>query len=258
MSEPNLDRCMEAPASAEMDCAEHLPLDAAKEKTSWLAVVVGQDGDETVIWKDELVPKLRQGLLDGSFNAGSVLKIHSKAEDGAWSQVEGTVADQIKQHFGLRVLYEPVWTHAKEGLKWGAIAGAGLKLLDTTVTLASVDPFTVFLFIGAIAVCAIPRLGSMAAAAVWFILFKYSKMNLFVVILAAAAVGAALGCLPGMAIGALTGFVKRRSMILARDARPELDRLVLTAVALPLTCGIALIVIYVAVLNPWIASVLSR
>jgi hypothetical protein len=144
------------------------------------------------------------------------------------------------------------------GLKWGALVGVGLKLLDTLIMLGSADPALAFMFLVAIGVCFIPRVGMIAVIIVVIAMAKFTRVNLFIMGLAAALIGAILGCLPGMAIGGIIGFRRKSSLSCARDATPEPEGLFVKAVLLPLIGGCGLFVFYILVFNPWLVSVLEK
>ena len=154
---------------------------------------------------------------------------------------------------------DPVWSHAMAGLKWGALVGVGLKLLDTFVALASVDPMMALLFAGAVVVCCVPRIGVIGIIVISLWMTKYSSANFFLMAGAAALVGAVLGSLPGMAIGGIVGLCRKGHLPRVEGA-PELspgDALA-RAVVLPALGGGVLLAMYFLVVNPWIYEVLER
>jgi hypothetical protein len=147
-----------------------------------------------------------------------------------------------------------VWGHAMEGLKWGATIGIGLKCLDTLITFLQVDVLTAILFLAAIGVCFIPKIGAglmifLAIAFTWF-----TGVNLFLTVLVAGITGAVLGALPGMAIGGLVGLLRRNAGKAPADTQPESGIVSVTAFILPLIGGVGLLAVYIMVINPWICS----
>ena len=226
-----------------------------KEKDWFIGV---EEGDSRHYYgKEELTTELRTNILEGKHEKDNGVVIHLKDEDGNWQQTESALDEFAKSHFKLQVLYQPVWSHAIAGLKWGAIGGVALKLLDTLIMLGSVDPTLAFFFLVAVALCFIPRIGIMAVIVFAFITMKFTQMNMFLMGLSAGLIGATLGCLPGMAVGGIVGLSRKNSFSLAKDASPEPDGLVLKAVILPLISGVGLIAFYVLVFNPWLMGVLE-
>jgi len=237
---------------------EESGLNSLKNNKDWLAVAQTSSGEQRIFDKKQFIPALRAGILDGLFTAGSAVDVHVKAQDGTWNKTTSSLAQFAKGHFHLRVLYEPVWSHAMAGLKWGALVGIGLKLLDTLILLGSVDPSMAVLFLVAIGVCFIPRIGMAGVAMVSFMMFKYSKANFFMIGLSAALIGATLGCIPGMAIGGAVGFSRKKELPQAPDAEPEPDGLMLKAVVFPFLGGVALWSFYLFIFNPWLLSILEK
>jgi hypothetical protein len=232
-------------------------IEALRKSEQWLLVIRTVGGQRRILDKQEFLAVLRTGILDGGIHGTSTVDVHSCLQQGTWQTTSSPLAQFAKGHFRLRVLFEPVWSHALAGLKWGALVGIGLKLLDTLVLLGSVDPALALLFLVTIGVCLIPRIGVAGVVAVSVATSKFTKANFFMMGLAAALVGAILGCLPGMAIGGLIGLWRNGALPRAKDAVPESPGLVLSAVVLPLLCGAALLAFYVLVFNPWLTSVMQ-
>jgi hypothetical protein len=143
------------------------------------------------------------------------------------------------------------------GLKWGIIIGIVAKLADTLFLLGSVDPGLAILFLIAIGICFIPRIGIIGIAIIAVIFMKFSKINFFLIGIAAALTGGILGSLPGMAIGGIIGYYRRNSIARAHDAGMESKGLFLKAVLLPLITGFALFGFYIFVFNPWLTDALN-
>jgi len=139
----------------------------------------------------------------------------------------------------------------------GAIVGGGLKLLDTLIMLGTVDPMLAFLFLAAIAVAFIPRVGRIGVIAVVIFSMAYTKAHLFMIGIVAVLTGAILGSLPGMAVGGIIGLSRKNSFPLAKDAEPESSGLLFKATIVPLVLGMALFALYIFVFNPWLMTVLE-
>jgi hypothetical protein len=223
----------------------------------WFVVVRSSTGQRSY-GKDEFVERLRTGILDGSLRATDQVETHAKGADGKWTQTTAPLTQFAKAHFGLRVLYEPVWAYAMEGLKWGIIICIGLKLLDSFILCAAADPSLGFLFLVAVGLLFIPRVGIVGMVIVSIVLARFTSVNVFGVVFVAALVGAALGCLPGMAVGGIIGLSRRRGLPLARDAAPQARGLVPRTVVLPSLGAVGLWSVYLFVFNPWLVGVLSN
>lgn len=152
------------------DAVTPAPLDAEVEefkKTSdWFVVVQTSGGQRRLCNKKQFADTFRKDILDGVLNVRSTVDVHNKTKDGKWNKTSSPLEQFAKGHFKLRVLYEPVWSHAMAGLKWGALIGIGLKFLDTLILLGSADPTLAFLFLVVAGVCAIPRIGFVAMVVV--------------------------------------------------------------------------------------------
>lgn len=207
----------------------------------------------------EIKSKLRANILEGKHNKTSLVAIHNKEKGGKWEQKESTLFEFAKDHFKLRSLYQPVWSHAMFGLKWGIFVGVGLKLLDSLITLAYIDITLALLFLAAIIVIFVPKIGFYGVIGLLIIMFKYTdyNVNIFMTVLVSGLVGAIIGCLPGMAIGGIIGFSRKNSLPLAMDATPEPDGLIYKAVLLPLIGGCGLLFFYIFLFSPWLISVLE-
>lgn len=244
----------EAPSSSVPVDAE---LETLKQSSDWLLSVRPVDGAPRHLRRDEFESVLRDGLVQGTLDGDTGLEIHAKAEGGTWLQSSSTLAAFAHQHFALRVLFEPVWSHALAGLRWGALAGIVLKLLDTVVLLASANPSMAFLFLVAIVICMIPRIGFLGVLAISFYGAQAGLPNFFVMAFASGLTGALLGCLPGMAAGGLIGYCRRSSLPRAARAASEAPTLPWSAVVFPLLGGLALWGFYIFVFNPWLVTVLE-
>ena len=163
----------------------------------------------------------------------------------------------MKKHFAVGCLYQPVWSHALAGLKWGAAIGIILKSIDSSIGFYQTDPLMAVLITMGILVCFIPRYGIMSFFLFLFMASRYPDTELLLpMILTVALAGAALGCLPGMAVGGLIGWGRRRSMPRAYDAVTESRGVIVKAVFLPFLAGCAVIAVYIfvifQVLLPWL------
>jgi hypothetical protein len=226
------------------------------EQDWFLAVDVGTSSERHYN-RAQINTDLRASILSGVHRKDSVVVIHAKSTKGVWNETRSSLFDFAKGHFKLRVLYQPRWTYAVEGLKWGAIVGIGLKLLDTAWLLSTVNPTLALLFLGTIAVCFIPRIGVVGVMAISILMIQFTQVNLFLAVLTASLIGATLGCLPGMAVGGIIGLTRRVAVDRALDRVAEPGPLWVKAVLFPSTAGAAVLAFYVFVVNPWITGLLE-
>jgi len=164
----------------------------------------------------------------------------------------GQLNKQLATEYKQPKTSSAAWGYAKSGLTSGIYIGIGLKCLDTFIGLVQVDGLTAFLFLIAIGVCFIPKIGggiafTLAIAFTWF-----TGLNLFLMVLVAALAGAILGALPGMAIGSVVGLIKNSS-----NGSTESIGTIITSFVLPLLGGTGLLLVYFLIFNPWLASVLE-
>ncbi len=247
----------ESGASAQAEAPEARGVENLKKEKDWFVCIQGPGDTRRYYLREEVTTVLRNNIIEGMYQKDSPVMVHSKDKNGNWIQTNSTLFEFTKGYFKLRVLYQPVWSHAVQGLTWGAIIGVLLKLIDTFYMLFTVDPSLAFLFVIAIVVCCIPKIGLIGIIVISIIMMKYSHANLFIMLLAAGLIGAALGCLPGMAIGGIIGFSRRNSFLLAKDAPIEPGGLFAKAILLPLAIGVGLIGFYIFVFNPWLLSVME-
>jgi hypothetical protein len=233
-------------------------IEQAQAGCNSFAIVATRDGRQLTLDQAGLPQRLRQELIGGTLSHDAPLELHTKRQDGTWAQSVSTLEAYARQHFTLRVLYQPVWAHALEGLKWGALIGIGLKLLDTAAGIFAVNAGMGLLFLLTLAVCFIPRIGMAGVLILSFLLMGNGMPNFFMVILGAAAAGAALACLPGMAIGGLIGLARRNQLPIVAGVAPEAAYVPLKAVALPLAGGVAILAFYFTVVSPWMVSLLAK
>jgi hypothetical protein len=227
-----------------------------KKKVNWFAVVEKIDNERVIYDKDQINDKLYKDIIEGHYPANTPIEIHSKNKDGIWNKTNTSLTNLAKSNFKLGVLYRPVNAHAMAGLKYGALAGIILKLLDTFILLFSVDPTTAVLFLAAIGVCFIPRVGVWLMIGIGFLFAKLSRVNLFIVAIVAALVGSMLGCLPGMFIGGIIGVIRKSSIPRVRDTVDESSVSIVLTILLPALGGCGLILFYIFIFNPWLVSVL--
>jgi hypothetical protein len=262
---PNID-----PTSAKL-----LEIQALKKSTNLLLEIALPSGERQLFNKENGLAILRKGIIEGTFNATSTIDVHyKKDQDSDWSITNVTLAEFAKEHFELRIEYEhPIWTHALAGLKWGALIGGFLKLIDTFMLLHSVnrhlgDIFFMTVMMAIFLTLALrvgfenigSRVGLENRPVLFIIAFgaliifqlmgqmdmaqKQQMIKVIGMISGAASVGAILCCLPGMAVGGAIGLVRQKSLPRAKDALPEQGDLVLKTIVFPLVVGSAVWFVY--------------
>jgi len=232
-------------------------LETHKKDTTWLVEVQPQEGDFDYYNRRTFIDQMRNNILEGNYTMDTPVTVFVKPENGIWSSTNYTIKQFSRQHHKLDLLFRPIREHASKGLYWGAVTGVFLKLLDTTITLASVDPALALFFVVAIAVCFIPRIGFVGMMVIGFLLMKNFEVNFFLMAFVAAFTGGILGSLPGMGIGGLIGCIRRNNLPLAKDVKPEPGYYLFTIGFLPLLAGIGLIIFYLLIFNPWLIEQLK-
>jgi len=244
---------------------EEADLDSVKKLKKWFLVAQTVSGESRVYDKEQFSHRVytlglfRTDIIRGEFTARSAVDIHAKNQYGKWSKTTLPLAEFAKKYFKLRVLYQPVWSHAMAGLQWGAKVGIGLMVLSTLIMLWSIDPTVVIIGVALIAVC-FTRIWFIAVLFLVYTEFKtgtFVNVNAFVIpVIVSAITGFALGCLPGMAIGGAIGLSRRNVLPRAPDAAPEPDDIILKAFLFPLIGGVSVWVCYLFFVYPWAESYL--
>jgi hypothetical protein len=206
---------------------------------------------------DELDTRFRDALIAGRHSLDSSVELHVKGPDGNWTTSSPPISGLIKGRPKLNALYNPIWTYAMTGLKWGAILGAAGKLLDTAIALLAIEPGAALGFAVAIVAVFIPRVGILGVLVVSIVLSQFYRANFFLIGMSSALTGVVLAILPGMALGGLIGLARRGRIRRAADAIDEDRILVLKAVVLPFIAGIAIIAFYWYVAQPWMLSIMQ-
>ncbi|MGI6495005.1 MAG: hypothetical protein ACOX5G_02770 [Kiritimatiellia bacterium] len=226
---------------------------------SAFVTVEGQNGIAHFYRMDNVVPEIRAAILAGNHTPDSRACVHSKGENGKWSETaKEPLSKLIDSTFKLRVLYRPVWAHAMAGLKWGVLVGIGLKLADTALMLASVEPGAALCFAIAVAAVFIPRIGIIGVLVLAFVLGQFYEANFFLIGLSSALTGAILGSLPGMALGGFIGLGRHKAIERAPGASPEDSTIAFKAAVLPLLGSVVVTLLYFFVVNPWLLSAVEE
>ena len=253
------------PLSQEDSSAEsHPPLDPRveilKKTCDCFFEVEAKDGLLKFYQGKDLLEELPQDLTAGTVDRQSAVTLHTQDPDdaGSWTTVKGDVSELSESHFEIKRLYEPVWTYAMRGMKWGAVGGVILMLADTFLMLAATEPSLGLLFLCAVLVCFIPKIGMLGVCMISMMMFRISEVNFFIMGLSAGLTGAILGALPGMAIGGAIGLLRCNSLASPKDLTIE-DRQgnLINAFLAPLCGCTGVFALYLYVFNPWLIEVLS-
>jgi hypothetical protein len=233
---------------------EDADVEALKMSHPWIAVVETGAGERRLCSRKSFADICRGDLLGGAIGGSSIVRVHARNQAGQWTKASVALRQLVGLDFKLRVLYEPVWAHALAGLKWGALVGIGLKCVETFLRFLTVDPTLAIMFLVTAGICLIPRIGTGIMIGVSILMSKFTKVNLFFTVVAVILVGASLGCLPGMAIGAVVGYLRRRGLPRASDSTPEPPGLVFKVLVLPIGGSLGIWSLYFLVINPWLTG----
>ena len=228
-----------------------------KRSKDWFVFIEDSQGNNSFYTKNNFSHEIQNRLINGNLNSNTKIEGHFKNNEKKWEFKNTSIREFIKDFYKLRNLYEPIWNNALTGLKWGAIIGIGLKLIDTAILFRHADPLLALLFIGAIGLLFIPKIGTIGMIIAVILLNRLTEVNLYLAAISAALIGGILGCLPGMCLGGLYGLIRRNSIPKAHDAEPENISVILKAIILPFIGGISLILTYIYIFNPWLQSVLE-
>lgn len=227
-----------------------------KKDNDWFIIVNDNSNDKNVYTLKNFKSELKNGLINGKYSSENKIQGHFKVE-GEWKKEDTTVKKFIKDFNELKMLYKPILNHALIGLKWGIYIGIGLKLLDTAILFGSVDPLIGILFIVAIGITFIPKIGTVGMIIAVIVLGRLTEVNLYMAAISAALIGGILGCLPGMLLGGVIGWIRRGNLPKAHDSIIEPSSILLYTIVLPMFGAFGLIYSYIVFFNPWLMSVLE-
>jgi ankyrin repeat protein len=207
---------------------------------------------------EKIAGALRKAILSGLHTSTSILQLHTRVSENEWNVSNQALGEFAQGYFKLNVLYRPVWACAMAGLKWGIFAGVGLKLVDTTVALMLVEPMAAVLLMVAVAVSFTPRVGVIGVIVVSLVMMKFYSVNFFLMGLVAALTGAALGALPGMALGGVLGLKIRHKQVFMPDVQREGKDILRRAILFPAGGALLIFGVYGGLILPWIESVAAE
>jgi hypothetical protein len=238
-------------------CLVDASLEAFKNLCEWFVVATTSDGQRRICTKKNFQRVLLVDILAGLLRAEDELQVHSKRKDGRWVESFPSLRGFALQHRKLRVAYEPVWTHAATGARWGVVAGVSVAILNALIFYSMTDPW-VAVCLGASALVAfVPRFGSRIAPFVFGSLGLMGKVAPAFGILTAIIIFAILGGLPGMTIGGAIGWVREEKLPRAPDAPAEGGFVAVKALVLPLVGWLLAWSVFALVVYPWAARIVG-
>jgi len=110
---------------------EPVPFVMLPDKKDWYILIDSIDGTRIDYNRKEIKTRLRENILAGMHDKNSSAMIFTKKKpyflpkkdhwnlDSNWNRKATTLTEFAKKHFALGVLYQPIWSYAKTGLKWG-------------------------------------------------------------------------------------------------------------------------------------------
>jgi hypothetical protein len=171
-----------------------------KNRCDWFVVASTSDGQRRICAKKDFQEVLRDDILAGVLRSEDELQGHSRREDGSWVESSPPLREFVLLHRKLRVLYEPVWTHAATGALWGTVAGVGLAILNALIMYGMKDPLVAVCLGASVLAPFIPRIGPKIAPFILGSLGLMGRAADVFGILAAVVIWIILGGLPGMTI----------------------------------------------------------
>ena len=167
------------------------------------------------------------------------------------------VAEVINSESSLKMMYRPVWEHCLKGIGIGAICGIALKSIDTIATYFMADTALGFIML---ALFGSLLFRSWWAPALVVILsmkagFSPAVFPMFGgALFTTALIGAVFGIPCGMAIGTITGMIRKRNLRLSPYALSEGNKPVVLGLVLPVLFLAAAIPFYLFYIIPKIAE----
>lgn len=225
-----------------------------KKNNDWFIIVEDNSNVKHLFIKNNFKKEIKNGLISGQFNSESQIQKNFRDTDGFWTKENTKVKEFIREYKGLKVLYKPIWNHAMIGLEWGIYIGIILKLLDTALLFGYDNPIIGLLFLAAIGVVFVPKIGIMTMAIALIVLNSYTEIDIHLVMIISALFGAIFVGLPGMFLGGLIGWIRKRFSPQAHDASVEPSSVLIISVVLPIIGTIVIFFLFFAYILPWISE----
>lgn len=208
------------------------PAAAASSGTAPVAISIAAPG-QTFQYAEPTLPatleQLREEILKGTIPHDAPTTIATRLKDGKVQTVEGPLLRLSSRYKQLAALYTPIRRYSIAGVGYGCLTGVIIALFNLGIAISRVNNGLGLAFIGtAISLVVFPLLEKNKVK----VGFPFSLIPLvlpgyigleggFAMGLGAVCAGALLGCMPGMAIGAIVGAVRRPRLTLAYDAPRE-------------------------------------
>lgn len=165
--------------------------------------------------------------------------------DQLWIQAATTLGKFSKNNCTLGSLYQPIRSHALAGLQLGALIGVYLKCIDSAIALYPQNRLMAVGLILSCIVVSIPKIGLYLFSGLMIISSVYPGLNsMAFVFLGAGIAGSILAALPGMTIGGIVGWIRKKSLPLAPDAVSEPPSAIIKFVLLPFLGGFVVFIAY--------------
>lgn len=238
-----------------------------KDNKETLKVTVNT-GSGVVQYREDTIAStldaVRKGILEGKLPCGAPASFERLSGDKVTAKKEGTLLKLAWPYPQLANLYEPVRSHARYGRGYGipagivihlgflgfALLGAGGTAADYGIRVLAI-PVCLLIFVLLLRFKALAVLTLILAVAPGILIFSLSyNPAVFGAFFGAAISGGILYSMPGMAIGAVVGVIRRRGLPRAIDAPHENVTLL---IAIPLVIAAALWAVYIL----WAKSYLS-
>jgi hypothetical protein len=190
------------------------------------------------------VSALRADILQGTISKEAKIKFETKTGNAKPKIAEGTLIECSSRYAQLADLYMPVRRYARAGIGYGIIAGIGLNLVLLGFLVVRVNQ-TLGLAIIAVPICfgvVFVLLSKKINAPALLLLAPpllscYISFYAFPQLLGVVFSGIILYSMPGMAIGAIVGAIRRPNISRAHDAPPEN---IMLRIVMPLLISIVL------------------
>jgi hypothetical protein len=231
-------------------------LDAIKGRCDWFVEALTSDGQRRLCTKKEFKKVLREDILAGLLKADDEVRIHTKRKDGRWEDTTAALRGFALHHHRLRIVYEPVWTHALNGFLWGASAGIGFVILNALILASMQGPRVAICFAAGLLALLIPRVGRTIAKVIFFVSGLMGYGGILGSVLAMAVWAILLG-LTGMMIGGAIGWVREEKLPRAPDVPAEGGAIVVKALVLPLIGSLLAWGVFIFVVYPWAVRVVG-
>lgn len=173
-----------APERAPEPAPEPAPFVMLPDKKDWYILIDSIDGTRIDYNRKEIKTRLRENILAGMHDKNSSAMVFTKKKpyflpkkdhwnlECNWNRKATTLTEFAKKHFALGVLYQPIWSYAKTGLKWGGAIGIILFNIYSNIRHFQTKPLFAILFIMGLIVCFIPKY---RAFSILFFLFMAAR-----------------------------------------------------------------------------------